>query len=146
MDVNTGTQSQDIVPDQVWEQDVADGGAVDSDLPPAASAVVVQGVSWTREAPCLAATFGLLTVPQSGTPGRIGRNTRRRSLLLSVRPNATATAYIVVAENAQQAAGGYGLPILQGAAPVRVNYAGDLYFTAFGADLQVGFIAELDQG
>lgn len=144
--VNPGTVSQDIVPDEVWEQDVADGGAVDSMIPAAAAAVVVQGVSWVRDAPTLAATFGLITVPAAGPAGRIGRNTRRRSLVLSVRPNTVTTAYVVVAENAQQALSGYGLPIIQAAAPVRVNYAGDLYFAAFGADVQVGFIAELDQG
>jgi hypothetical protein len=134
-----------VVPEPVWDQDVAMGGVIEGELPRVAVPVVVEGVSWVRDAPAMAATFGLLTVTQNSTQ-RIGRNGRRRRLLVSVRPNAVTTAYVVLAENAQQAAGGYGLPILQASPVVAINYAGELWFGAFGADVQVGFIAELDQG
>lgn len=137
--------SQQVIPDAVWDQDVAQGGVVDSELPRVAAPVVVEGVSWTREAPALAATFGLVNIAQGATQ-RIGRNGRRRRLLISVQPNAVTTAYVVVAENAQQAAGGYGLPILQGSPVVSLAYAGEVWFGAFGAAVNVGFIAELDQG
>lgn len=138
-------QSQMVVPEPVWDQDVAQGGVIEGELPRVALPVVVEGVTWTREAPAMGATFGLLTVAQN-TAVRIGRNGRRRRLIISVRPNAIVTAYVIVAENQQQALGGYGLPILQGVAPVPICYAGEIHFAAFGADLQVGFIAELDQG
>lgn len=137
--------SQQVIPEEVWDQDIAQGGVVDGDLPRVAAPVVVEGVSWVRDAPAMAATFGLLTIAQGATV-RIGRNGRRRRLLISVRPNTVTTAYVVVAENAQQAAGGYGLPILQGSNPIAINYAGELHFGAFGADVAVGFVAELDQG
>jgi hypothetical protein len=137
--------SQDEVPEQVWEQDVADGGAIDGTLPTAAAAVVVQGVTTVREVPALSATFGTLTVA-NGAVVSLGRNPKRRRLLLSVRPSVTATAYIVIGENQQQAAGGYGLTCLQGAALPPIQFAGQLWIAAAGADLQVGFLAELDQG
>ena len=139
--------SQQVIPADVWDQDVAFGGVVDGQLPPAAMPVVAEGVVFTREVPTMAATFGLLTIRQADpTPQRIGRNGRRRRLLISVRPNVVTTAYVVMAENAQQAAGGYGLPILQGSPVITLNYAGELFFAAFGADVAVGFISELDQG
>lgn len=138
--------SQDEVPEEVWEQDVADGGSVQGQLPAHAAAVVVQGVTLTREVPALAATFGTVSVSATGLPQRIGRNTRRRRILLSVRPNAITTAYVVIAENASQAAGGYGYYVLQGVAMPSLQYAGELWIMAFGADLQVGFISENDQG
>lgn len=138
-------QSQMVVPEPVWDQDIAVGGVIEGELPRAAVPVVVEGVAWTRDAPALAATFGLLTISQN-TAVRIGRNGRRRRLIISVRPNAVTTAFVIVAENQQQALGGYGLPIVQGVAPVGINYAGEVFFAAFGADLAVGFVAELDQG
>lgn len=138
-------QSQMVVPEQVWDQDVAVGGVIEGELPRVAVPVVVEGVSWVRDAPALAATFGLLTITQN-TSVRIGRNGRRRRLIVSVRPNAITTAYVIVAENQQQALGGYGLPIVQGVSPIAINYAGEIHFAAFGADLGVGFVAELDQG
>lgn len=121
------------------------GGVVGGQLPAVAAPVVVEGVAFTREVPTMAATFGLLTIAQNTTQ-RIGRNGRRRRLLISVRPNAVTTAFVVLAENAQQAAGGYGLPIVQASAVVDLNYAGEIHIAAFGADVQVGFVAELDQG
>jgi hypothetical protein len=138
--------SQQVIPEEVWDQDVAQGGVVDGDIPAKASAVVIEGVTWVRDAPALAATFGLQTVTQNTSARLVGRNGRRRRLLLSVRPNTIATAYVIVAENAQQAAGGYGLPILQGSPVVPLTYAGEIYIGAFGADVAVGFVAELDQG
>lgn len=137
--------NQDEVPEAVFEQDVSDGGAVDGQLPSAAAAVVVEGISTVREAPCLAATFGALPIGQGQTVS-IGRNPRRRRLLLSVAPNATATAFVVVGDNAQQVLGGIGLVAVQGAAPVTLHYAGQLFMAAFNAALTVGFVAELDQG
>lgn len=121
------------------------GGSAGGELPASAAPVIVEGIVFTREVPTMAATLGLLTIT-NGSTQRIGRNGRRRRLLVSVRPNVTTTAYVVVAENAQQAAGGYGLPILQGSPVVTLNYAGELWFGAFGADMGVGFVAELDQG
>lgn len=137
------SETQDAAPEEVWEQDVAEGGSVAGQLPTAAGAVVVQGVTVVRDAPALGATFGLMTIPQ-GTAQRIGRNSRRRRLIVSSRPNTTATAYVVLADTNQQAIGGYGLPILQGANPLPLQYAGEVWIAAFGADMQVGFIAELD--
>lgn len=137
--------NQDEVPESVFEQDVSDGGAIDGQLPAAAAAVVVEGISMVREAPCLAATFGALPIGQ-GQVVSVGRNPRRRRLLLSVAPNSTATAYIVVGDNAQQVSGGVGIPLVQGAAPLTLHYAGQLFMAAFNAALVVGFAAELDQG
>lgn len=139
--------TDEVVADEVWEQDGPVGGSVDGITAPVAIPVVTQGVTITRDAPPLKATFGLLTCGSGSAAVRIGREPRRRRLLLSVRPNTTATAYVVVAENAQQAEGGYGLPILQGVAPVVLHYAGEVYVKGFGAtDLTVGFLAELDEG
>jgi hypothetical protein len=234
-------ESQTTVPEEVWDQDVSQSGAVSGDIPDYAAPVIVEGVAAVREVPTLGATFGLLTI-RSGTSLRIGRNGRRRRLTLSVRPavptssfvqlSATGTAvagpvylqsitfsstdgavsgagkleirdgagttvlmtlrvlqdtsvtwesgtldgvkfttgihatisgagpgvfatfqyttgaaaYVVVAETAMQATGGYGLPITAGAAPVTLNYAGELHVAAAGADAVVGFVAELDQG
>lgn len=143
--MSTSGSSQSVVPEPIWEQDVADGGAVENELPPAAVAVVVQGVSLTREAPSLAATFGTMTIT-NGTAVRIGRNPRRRRLLLSVRPNATATAFVVIGESQQQVTGNYGLSALQGVTLPPIQYAGEIWVAASGADMQVGFMAELDQG
>lgn len=139
-------QSQQVIPDQVWDQDVAQGGVAGGQLPAAAAAVIVEGVAWTRDAPALAATFGLQTIPTGTSARLVGRNGRRRRILLSVRPNAVTTAFAVIAENAQQAAGGYGLPIVQASPVVSLDYAGELYVGAFGADVVVGFVALLDQG
>jgi hypothetical protein len=137
--------AQDILPDEVWEQEVADGGVVGGELPAAAAAVVVQGVSAVREVPALAGTFGKLTIT-NGSALRIGRNPRRRRLLLSVRPNTTATAYATLGETQQQAASDYGPSALQGTNFAAMQYAGELWVAAFGADVTVGFFAELDQG
>jgi hypothetical protein len=138
-------QSEQVIPEQVWDQDVAYGGVVGGQLPAVAAPVVVEGVAFTREAPTMAATFGQLNITQNQWV-RIGRNGRRKRLIIAVQPNTVTTAYVVIAENAQQAAGGYGLPLLQGASPLTINYAGELFFAAFGANVNVGFIAELDQG
>lgn len=136
---------QDVLPDEVWEQEVADGGVVAGELPAVATAVVVQGVTNVREAPCLNSTFGKLTIP-TGTALRIGRNPRRRRLLLSVRPSATATAYVCLGETQAQAVADYGPSALQGTAFPATHFAGEVWVAAFGADLVVGFLAELDQG
>jgi len=138
-------QSEQVIPEPVWDQDVAFGGVVDGQLPVASVPVIVEGVAFTREVPTMAATFGLLNVAQ-GSSQRIGRNGRRKRLIVAVQPNAVTTAYVVIAENAQQALGGYGLPLLQGSSPITINYGGELFFAAFGAAVNVGFIAELDQG
>lgn len=137
--------NQDEIPEPVFEQDVADGGAIGGQLPAVAAPVVIEGISMVREAPCLSATFNALPIGQGQTVS-IGRNPRRRRLLLSVAPNATTTAYVVVGDNAQQVAGGVGLTIVQGAAPVTLHYAGQLFFCAFNAAVNLGFVAELDQG
>lgn len=130
--------------DLVAEQDVPIGGAIDGDLPRAAVAVLPAGIVTTRELPTLDVTFGTLTIP-SGSVQRLGRDPRRRRLLLSVRPHATATAYVVISETEQQARSGYGLTVLQGQSPPgALTYAGELWFAAVGADMQVGFCAEID--
>lgn len=137
--------SQQVVPTEVWDGDVAFGGVVDGQLPRSASPVIVEGVTFVREVPTNAATFGLLTIAQ-GTAQRIGRNGRRKRLLLSVRPNTVTTAYAVIAENQSQAAGGYGLPVVQASPVLTINYSGEIWIAAVGADVMVGFVAELDQG
>lgn len=139
------SSGQQVIPDPVIEQDVADGGSLDGTVPPIAVPVVIEGVSFMREVPALAATMGKLTIT-NGTALRIGRNPRRRRLLLSVRSSSTATAYATIGETQQQAVADYGPSALQGTAFPTFQYAGELWIAAFGADLIVGFLAELDQG
>lgn len=137
--------NQDEVPEAVFEQDVADGGSVMGQLPTAATAVVVQGVSLVREAPPLAATFGMIPI-QSGGVISLGRNPRRRRLILSVQPSQTTTAFVVIGDTPYQAQQGIGLTIAQGASLTPIHYGGQLFVAAFGANLNLGFLMELDQG
>lgn len=137
--------SQDEVPEEVFEQDVADGGSVGGQLPTAAAAVVVQGISMVREAPVLSATFGTIPIQQN-TVQSIGRNPRRRRLLLSVAPNVTTTAFVVIGDTAQQVSQGIGITLIQGQFMTPIHYAGQLFVAAFGANCNLGFMAELDQG
>jgi hypothetical protein len=137
--------NQDEVPEAVFEQDVADGGSIEGQLPVTATAVVVQGVSLVREAPPLAATFGLIPIQQN-TVQSIGRNPRRRRLVLSCAPNVTTTAFVVIGDTAQQVSAGIGLTLIQGQILTPIHYAGQLFVAAFGANCGLGFMAELDQG
>lgn len=135
---------EDIVPEPVWEQDVSNGGEVGGDLPPVAAPVVVQGVAHVREVPPLRHSSGAVTLATTARPFGIGRNVRRRRLLVSV-VSADPTAYAVAGDDAQQVAGEYGLAIPAGVV-VELRTADRLYFAAFGAELRLTWLAELDQG
>lgn len=137
--------SQDEVPEAVFEQDVSDGGAIDGTLPATAAAVVVQGVTMVREAPPLDGTLGMIPISSGGVIS-IGRNPRRRRLILSVQPSATTTAYVVIGDTAYQAQQGIGIYLAQGQSLAPIHLAKQLFIAAFGAALNLGFLMELDQG
>lgn len=137
--------SNDEIPEEVWEQEGPQGGAVDGQLPAAAVATVTQGVSTVREVPALRHITGRLDLTETGAPLRIGREPRRRRLVLSVDYSAVGSAYVVAGDTEQQARAGYGLRVPPGAVLVLAT-AGELWWATFGADLGVTFLAELDQG
>lgn len=137
-------EHDDTLPDEVWEQDVANGGAVDGHLPPAAAAVVVQGVTLVREAPPLRHNSGSVTLVAAGAPFGLGREPRRRRLLVSV-VSATPGAYVIAGDDPTQVLGGYGLAIPAGQL-VTLHTADRLYFDAVGGDVLLSWMSELDQG
>lgn len=133
------------VPEDVWEQDVAQGGAVDGELPRVAVPTVPQGVATVREVPVLRHITGKLDLTTTGLPLRIGREARRRRLILSVSASATSGALVVLGDTQQQAAAGYGLQVPAGTLMV-LGTAAEIWLQTFEADLTVSFLAELDQG
>lgn len=128
-------------PDEVWEQDVANGGAVDGELPRAAVPTLPQGVSTVRLAPTLRHTTGAVQLVEGGTFS-LGREPRRRRLLVSV--SATAPAYVIAGDSRDQAAGEYGLIVPPGAV-VTLHTADALWFCAVGGAAVLSWLSELDQ-
>lgn len=141
------TDFDPAVPSAVWEQDVPTGGADDAgQLPGAAVATVPIGVQTVREVPTLRHTSGAVDLTTTGQPYRLGRVAQRRRLVLSVAPaSATPDAYVVAGDNEQQAAGGFGLRIPAGTVLV-LGTAESMWFATFGADLNISWLQEFDQG
>jgi hypothetical protein len=134
------------VPSAVLEQDVPVGGAdLDGRMPGAALATVPVGIATVREVPALTHNSARFALVADGDAIRIGRTVQRRRLVVSVSASATATAYVIAGDNKQQAESGFGLEIPQGTMLV-LGTAADLWFAAFGADLYVSWLQELDQG
>lgn len=134
------------VPAAVWEQDMPVGGADTSGrLPRVAAPVVVAGIVTVREVPALAQTSASFPLTTTGRPVHIPYDNRRRRLILSVDYNVIPGAYVCVADNEQQAVGGFGLHIPHSTVIVLAG-AADMYVQAFGADLNVSWLSELDKG
>lgn len=139
----------DKLPTAVREQDLPVGGAVDGALPRVGIPTVPTGIGLTREAPSLRGNATAWTQPQNAAgvePYRIGAEPLRRRILLSVAPDASATAYVVAATTREQAQAGQGLVLSPGQNPVALQYADMLWIASIGAALTVSFLAELDQG
>lgn len=137
----------DKLPTAVREQDLPVGGAAEGQLPALAVNTVPVGIGLVREVPTLRATATSWVQPSAAgsAPYRIGAEPLRRALHVSVGPNASATAYAVVATTQEQAAAGLGYLLTPGGR-VTVHTAEMLWIAAVGADLTCSFLAELDQG
>jgi hypothetical protein len=138
----------DKIPTDALEQDVPVGGVVDGKMPSIAIQTVSAGISTTREVPALRLNAFGATQPQNAAgvePFRIGRETRRRRIHVAVAPNASATAYIVIAATREQAMNGDGYPLPPNGR-VTLEAADMMWIASIGAALQWGFLVELDQG
>lgn len=138
------TDQTDTTPDEVWEQETA-GGAVAGELPRAALPTLPQGVTLVREAPSLRHTSGAVAQAVGAVPLALGREPRRRRILIAVR-STDATSYVVAGDSREQAGAGFGL-ILPAGSLVELHTAEALYLAAFGpAGVTVSWLSELDQG
>lgn len=135
----------DKLPTDALEQDVSVGGVVDGRMPAIAVQTVAAGISTTREVPPLRHTAMSVPLLQTDVPYRIGRETRRRRLVLAASPHATTTAFLVIATTEEQARIDQGLQLPQGQ-NVTITGADMIWVTSVGADLTLSFLAELDQG
>jgi hypothetical protein len=135
----------DKMPGDALEQDVSVGGVVDGRMPTVAIPTVQAGISTTREVPPLRHTAMSIPLTQTDRPYRIGREVRRRRLILAASPHAVSTAYLVIATTEEQATADQGLQLTQGT-NVTITGADMLWITCVGADLTLSFLAELDQG
>jgi hypothetical protein len=135
----------DKLPTDALEQDVAIGGVSDGKMPQIAVQTVAAGISTTREVPPLRHTAYSGQQNRTDPPYRIGRETRRRRLIIAVAPHATVVSWLVVATTEEQARNLQGLIIAQGQ-NVTLSGADMVWIAAVGADLTWSFLAELDQG
>lgn len=135
----------DKLPADALEQDVSVGGVVDGHMPSVAIPTVQAGISTTREVPPLRHTAMSLPLAQTDAPYRIGREARRRRLILAAGPHAVTTAYLVIATTEEQARADQGFQLTQGT-NVTITGADMIWVTSVGADLTLSFFAELDQG
>lgn len=135
----------DKLPTDAVEQDVPVGGVVDGRMPAIAVPTVQAGIATVREVPPLRHTAMSVPIGVNDAPYRIGREPRRRRLILAASPNNVATAYLVLATTEEQARADQGLQLAQGT-NVTITGADMIWVTAVGADLTLSFLAELDQG
>jgi hypothetical protein len=135
----------DKLPTDAVEQDVAVGGVIDGRMPTVAIPTVTAGISTTREVPPLRHTAMSIPLATTDNPYRIGREPRRRRLILAASPNAVTTAYLVISTTEEQARADQGFQLTQGT-NVTMTGADMLWVTCVGADLTLSFLAELDQG
>lgn len=137
----------DLISNDVWQQDGPVGGTdLDGEPPAVAVATVAAGITTVREVPALRSVSGAYPLTQGAAAVRlVGDEGRRRRIIVSVRASAVAGARVVLSDDPNQAAAGFGLEIPAGMM-VTLRLAGELYAATFAADLTVSFLAELDQG
>lgn len=138
----------DKLPTDALEQDVPVGGVVDGKMPAVAVQTIAAGITTTRDVPPLRLNAFSTTQTQNAAgvePFRIGRETRRRRIHLSVAPDASTTAYIVIAATREQAMNGDGYPLPPNGR-ITIEAADMMWISAVGANLRFGFLVELDQG
>lgn len=137
---------QDFTPAEVLEQDVPVGGVVNGARATAAVSVLPQGIQTFREVPSLKAATGSALLTAAGSPWRIGKEPRRRTLIIGCGDSVTVGAYLCIATSQLEATQGYGLRIYATDDPITLHTVNELWIQPFAADLVLSWLAEIDQG